>query len=53
MVYGYSWELWSWAIILYVSYTLNRVRGFWDVSLLIIFFTETAFDTSFSVCPIV
>jgi len=45
MVYGYSWELLSWAIItLYMSYALNRVRGFWDVSFLVIFFTETAFD---------
>ena len=44
MVYGCSWELQSLAIILYMSYTFNRVRGFWNVSFLVTFFTETAFD---------
>ena len=44
MVYGYAWELQSWAITLYMSYTFNRVRGFWNVSFLVVFFTETAFD---------
>jgi len=44
MVYGYSWELQSWAIALYMSYTLNRVRGFRNFSFLVVFFTETAFD---------
>jgi len=27
-----------------MSYTFNRVRRFWDVSFLVIFFTEAAFD---------
>jgi len=43
MVYGYWWELQSWAITLYMS-TFNRVRGFRNVSFLVVFFTETAFD---------
>jgi len=44
MVDGYSWELKGWTITLNMSYALNRVRGFWDVSFLVAFFTETAFD---------
>jgi len=43
-VYGYSWELQSWAITLYMSYTFNRVRGFRNVSILVVFFTEMAFN---------
>jgi len=27
-----------------MSYALNRVRGFWDVSFLVVFSTEKAFD---------
>jgi len=27
-----------------MSYALNRVRGFWDVSCLVVFFTEPTFD---------
>ena len=44
MMYGYSWELQSWAIALYMSYALDRVGGFRDISFPVIFFTETAFD---------
>ena len=44
MAYGDSWELQSWAITLYMFYTFNRVRGFWNVSFLVVFFTQTAFD---------
>ena len=48
MIYGYSWKLQSWAVTLYMSYALDRVGGFRDISFLIVFFTETAFD--FSCC---
>jgi len=44
MVDGYSWKLYGWTITLYMAYALNCVRGFWDVSLLVVFFTETTFD---------
>jgi len=44
MMYGYSWELQSWAITLYMSYTLNRVRRFRNVSFPVVFLTEAAFD---------
>ena len=44
MMYGYSWKLQGWAIQLYMSYTFNRVRGCRNVTFLVVFLTETAFD---------
>jgi len=44
MVYGYSWKLLGCTITLYMTYALNLVRGFWDVSFLVEFFTGTTFD---------
>jgi len=44
MVYGYPWELQSWAIALNMSHALDGVRRFRNISLPVVFFTETAFD---------
>jgi len=44
MMYGYLRELQSWAIALYVAYALDGVGRFRNVSLSVVFFTETAFD---------
>jgi hypothetical protein len=44
MMYGYPWELQSWAIALYMSNALDGVGRFRNISLPVVFFTETAFD---------
>jgi len=43
MVYGYSWELQSRTVTLYMSHTFHRFWVVMYVFLIIIFFTETAF----------
>jgi len=43
-MYGYPWELQRWAIALYMSNALDGVGRFRNISLLVVFFTETAFD---------